>query len=885
MKQKIFMLLLILGFNIQAQNWQKSKEKINTNNNFIKFIPVKYNSYNYNLNQDLNNLLSAPYRTEGLTSDIHFKIPVDLNNKVEDFIIYKTEYLQEKLQQKYPNIRTFVGISTTSAKKIYFNISKYDCRFTVLRPGLSSFIVKKTDNNNHWISYNSKDEFSTRSDFQCDSNTQTAKNNYLRQTINYSDGILRKYRYAPAVTGEYSQYTLTRLNIPSTATDAEKKTAILGAITETVTRINSVYETDLAVSLMLVNNEENNIYLDASTDPYDNGTTDMSTLLFSNQAAVNSNIGNSNYDVSQVWCQGNLQGLARLSAVCDNNNKAKGAARGENVETDRFIISVASHELGHLFGAHHTFANSTCGGSRNDQTAVETGSGTTIMSYAGICPPDIQNWTDDRFNIVAIDEITSGFSSGVGSCAQQITLNNQKPIIDPLQNKYIPKNTPFYLDANASDPEGEPITYIWDEVDTPTDPISTPPNTNWNSGPMFRPYPASTNSRRYFPNIDTLLTNHTSWKWEVLPSVSRFLRFKLTVKDNHQGGGQLETKSIAISVRDDAGPFVVTSDQSITSWQPGDTKTITWDVAGTTNYPISCNTVDILLSLDRGYHYTEVLASDIPNNGSYQITVPNVNSPSARYMVKGHNNYFFSLNKGEIQIGNYVTQCDTYNNTTPLIITDNDTDGVESIINVPDNFDLTKVTVHVNISHTYIQDINAKLVSPDGTEVILFNNSCGNNDNLIMTFDDDSPAIVCNDVGADLSFHPYGNLSDYIHKNSLGDWKLKLSDDHVGDEGTLNSWSITLCRQVLDKIIETSINNIKIYPNPVNNEINISFNTTSEIQQIKIFDINSRLLFEKNYKQKGNFKTKINTSELSNGTYFVKINDGNKNLISKFIKK
>ena len=70
---------------------------------------------------------------------------------------------------------------------------------------------------------------------------------------------------------------------------------------------------------------------------------------------------------------------------------------------------------------------------------------------------------------------------------------------------------------------------------------------------------------------------------------------------------------------------------------------IQWDVANTTASPVSCSLVDILLSTDGGYTYPTTLLANTPNDGSQNVTLPNINTTTARIMVRGDNNYFFDV--------------------------------------------------------------------------------------------------------------------------------------------------------------------------------------------------------------------------------------------------
>src|SRR5690606_29283449 len=70
------------------------------------------------------------------------------------------------------------------------------------------------------------------------------------------DSTLRTYRLALACTAEYSQFHIQQANLPTTATDQEKKAIVLSAMNTTITRVNSIYENDLAVRLEIIDNND-----------------------------------------------------------------------------------------------------------------------------------------------------------------------------------------------------------------------------------------------------------------------------------------------------------------------------------------------------------------------------------------------------------------------------------------------------------------------------------------------------------------------------------------------------------------------------------------------------------------------------------------------------
>src|SRR5690606_5736814 len=91
-------------------------------------------------------------------------------------------------------------------------------------------------------------------------------------------------------------------------------------------------------------------------------------------------------------------------------------------------------------------------------------------------------------------------------------------------------------------------------------------------------------------------------------------------------------------------PFKITAPNTSVNWETGSAQTVQWDVAQTNQAPINCSDVNIYMSADGGYTYPYVVAENVPNTGSANITVPNTfNSTTTRLKVKGAGNVFFDI--------------------------------------------------------------------------------------------------------------------------------------------------------------------------------------------------------------------------------------------------
>ncbi len=113
-------------------------------------------------------------------------------------------------------------------------------------------------------------------------------------------------------------------------------------------------------------------------------------------------------------------------------------------------------------------------------------------------------------------------------------------------------------------------------------------------------------------------------------------------------------------------------------------------------------------------------------------------------------------------------------------------------INSPTTSLLDLNVLNLNISHVWIADLTVLLKSPQGTEITLLQSICGDLDDILINFDDESTAdygtFPCPPInnGTYKSLSP---LSAFDGENPNGIWTLTVIDVYE-DAGILNAWSI-----------------------------------------------------------------------------------------------
>jgi hypothetical protein len=652
-KFSFLIVLVILFFNVDSLQSQKNWVKVQKSSDVVQKKKI-YQKKNFPSKYEIVSLDLNAFSTKLKSSSFKQKETIDLPNAdgtFSKFIIKETSNFEAKLQAKFPNIKSYSaqGIEDpTAVAKISIGTDGFHA---VIFSGKQEtmYIDPYTKDNKDYIIYKRSSLPKKDKDFECliekSAKKETATQNFAR---NANDGKLRTYRLALACSAEYAQFHLSasQQNIPVTASDQVKKAAVLSAMNTSMTRINGIFEKDLSVKLVLVGDNSKLIFLDAATDGITDGAPN--TMINEVQTICDNVIGNANYDIGHVFSVGG-DGLAGLGVVCIPGQKARGVTGRSKPVGDPYDIDFVIHELGHQFGATHT-QNNDC--NRTNSTAVEPGSGSTIMGYAGICNPDVQAGnangnSDAYFHSVSITQMWNTIQSS-GSCGVVTNTNNKAPVANAGLDFSIPKSTPFKLKGTATDEDGlSSLTYNWEQLDNET--ATMPPVSSSVSGPMFRSLFSKVSPERYMPDLATVIAGSTSSKWEVVPDVARQLNFSFLVRDNNAGGGSSSRDDLKVTVTN-AAAFTVTSQSSSSTVNSGQTIVVNWNKGTTDVAPIECKNVNIKLSIDGGITFPITLKTNTPNDGTENIIVPDNATTKARIMVEAADNIFYNVNTSQFSI-------------------------------------------------------------------------------------------------------------------------------------------------------------------------------------------------------------------------------------------
>ncbi len=634
---------------------------------FLLLVTVSFGQGNQNFWQDLTAIEMREYRegpeTERIRSYRGLRLqessfrqaldPKSVDAAILDFplpdkgflgfAIRETRNMAPGLAARYPEIRTFDGRAIDgSGRTLRFDLSPRGLYAEISGPGERVIILPMEGPETSLYAAYSLSELDLEAggtSFFCGAEEAQAANSAghgtpldLRQ-----DGStdLRVYRLAMACTVEYTNFW------------GGTRPQALAAIVSQVNRLNEILERDLAIRFELV--EENDSLIFVDEDAYSNGQPAL--MMEENPPIINAKIGVTAYDIGHVLgTNNNLAGIAFLGGICNSTYKARGASTTREPRGDPFVVSVLAHEIGHQLGATHTF-NSCQNASLS--TGYEPGGGTTIMSYAGICGNPVNNLqetADPYYHTASIEQILLNTRGGSGnSCARTVPTGNRDPelLIEQEDGFYIPVQTPFRLRAQSEDADGDALTYTWEQFDL--GPVNSPPGEPEGNSPLFRSLPPDPSPERIFPALESILEGRND-RSEVLPSYSRDLTFRCTVRDNFPGGGAVAWDQVAFKSDSTAGPFRVVGLDLSEGNAAGKRMEVRWDVAGTDNPRVDCHYVNILLSTDGGYTFSDTLAREAPNRGSARVTLPDIPTEQARIMVAAANNVFFAISDSPFTI-------------------------------------------------------------------------------------------------------------------------------------------------------------------------------------------------------------------------------------------
>ena len=286
-------------------------------------------------------------------------------------------------------------------------------------------------------------------------------------------------------------------------------------------------------------------------------------------------------------------------------------------------------------------------------------------------------------------------------------------------------------------------------------------------------------------------------------------------------------------------------------------------------------------------------------SGSFTMTVSGIeNTDIGTYEIDvlGSSSFFIEQTT-EVVLNNNCTslQCTPFDSDENLELAIPDGTGpdeygssLQNTILISDLGVINSLTVNVDITHTYIQDLQVALFHPDlETYAILWQRNCDDQDTFEITFDDNGSEIDCTNLTT-ATFVPLQDLSIFNGMDSAGEWVIYIRDGYNNDIGVLNDWSLEICsEQALNTPeLSTNLEQVSVYPNPNNGSFTVELQSiTLNTVSIDIYDIRGRKIHKQAYTNNGNFKQVIELGNIESGLYLMTVSDGQRKTTKRIIVK
>ena len=135
----------------------------------------------------------------------------------------------------------------------------------------------------------------------------------------------------------------------------------------------------------------------------------------------------------------------------------------------------------------------------------------------------------------------------------------------------------------------------------------------------------------------------------------------------------------------------------------------------------------------------------------------------------------------------------------PVSITDNNTVSATTTTLIGGtgtvNGRIVDVNVNVGIDHSWVNDLTLTLTSPAGTSVTLLQNMCGNEEQILATFDDEAasgPQCATGNPTILGSVTPASPLTAFDGEVPSAAWTLDVNDNVGGDQGFIHGFSVDM---------------------------------------------------------------------------------------------
>ncbi len=473
------------------------------------------------------------------------------------FLLETQSVMSPALASKYPEILEFEGWSLDGTKQVSLNYAPYNgfSAMVWLESGERVFVdPDDLGDLSRYRVYSSRDlkkdtseafaahEVGCHGVLKADISMHpegSAARRFLQKKMQRNRGLFHEESEDPFGGSERREivYTLAiSTTVGYSVTHGGSRANIMASVVEAISRASGVFKRELGLAFELADDTDDLFQLAGEDYGYYQLGNSLSTQLLEKNQEWTDDFLPGSYDLGHVFAASG-GGLAYLGVPC-TTIKARGGTATSGPITDAFSVDYLSHEIGHQLGADHVWNSEVCSSyGMSDDVSVEPGSGSTIMSYAGICgSDDFQSFADPYFNLASLlemREIVWEYSDY--GCGIEKSSTGNLPKIKANSECTIPVNTPFFLAAEeATGDVGRTLVYNWEQFDSSESANSL---TNLaHPGPRFRSMTPGPQDWRIFPSWEIILADEPNMvnRWDLgedLPNIETSMNFRVTVRD------------------------------------------------------------------------------------------------------------------------------------------------------------------------------------------------------------------------------------------------------------------------------------------------------------------------------------------------------------------
>ncbi|MDO5615359.1 MAG: zinc-dependent metalloprotease [Cruoricaptor ignavus] len=667
-----------------------------------------------------------------------------------------------------------------------------------------------------------------------------------------SDKVLRIFRLAIPISPEIYRNIFN-----------ENTESVRTRLANMESYINEIYMRDLGVKIKMVYDEK--LILTETNLLDEDNKLKPAVILGTSTGVINGLIGEENYDVGIAWTRiaDSYGGMARREGLYLKATKGH-AVSGSNSD---FTFA---HEIGHLFGAMHTFETGGQG-----QIYTEPHEGYSLMGYGRkghfFSLPNIEQIKNRLLPMPYYTDVKNRPTDKSNSVLAIRTSNNAPRILkEQIKRSYdLPRETFFQFNIFATDSDNDDILYSAHQMDR----LNHAQNIIAVTTPKI---PTSNSIVPFQQDYDEVML-WGNYKFFERTSISGKRNFWLSavdympLKENHSTG--IDTMKVSVNIIRTAKPFAIKNTLN-PNYTPGEQINLKWDVDASIFGTDS--KVRILLSPDLGKTFPYVLAESIPNNGQHTITIPNVSIGNANVqMVNGLKNMPAGVIKIEVinHIAYTLSTSRPFNENRPNSFTISSPERISiklsrsgKLANTAENIEST------------LQDITIETV---GTPPYKSFSVVDKNGNIVGFYS--ATSEFKNSVSDLGEFRIYGIASEEststLHKNYRGKnfYEEILKSILYDENSTLIASSEPLYVYILGKDGNLAVtssetvskSDISVYPNPANDYIYIKLKNNDGL---KIYNTSGQLVYSA-ILNKG--ENKIDISTFPPGIYLLTTSSGN----------